>query len=106
MKQLHILGEKKELNLLPVRFTLNFICDDQKCKGHNLSILDWEIGELYRKLKNDIEMEEKIKSKVMNEICGRNRETYLFLGNMSRRRHVFCILGFFWPPRRNQLKLF
>jgi flagellar biosynthesis/type III secretory pathway chaperone len=106
MSQLHMLEEKKDLDLFPIRFVLHFFCDDHHCNGHNISILDWEIGQLYRRLKDNANMEEKIREKVMNEIFAENRETHLFLGNMSSRRNVFCILGFFWPPRQKQLKLF
>lgn len=106
MDQLDMLREKKDLELLPVRFTLKFLCDEPECQGHKLSILDWEIGELYRKVKDNSDWKEKIRHKVMDDICGAGRETYLILGNMALHQHVFCILGFFWPPKKRQLKLF
>ncbi|MBW1766862.1 MAG: hypothetical protein JRJ65_07395 [Deltaproteobacteria bacterium] len=105
MAQLDMLTEKQELELLPFRFSLEFCCDHELCKGHKLSILDWEIAELYRKLKNKTNWKEIIIGKVMDGICGEQRDTYLFLGNMAQHQHVFCVLGFFWPPKQRQLKI-
>jgi hypothetical protein len=107
MAQMDMLQEKKDLDIIPVKFSLRFSCDSEKCnKVHNISILDWEISELYRRIKNDANWKEKIRDKVMNDICGKGRETYLILGNMALHQHIFCILGFFWPPLNRQLKLF
>ena len=105
MAQLDMLGEKKDLELLPYRFVLHFSCDYELCSGHEFSILDWEIAALYRKAIHREGWKEIITDKVMNDLCGEKRETYLILGNMAQHRHVFCILGFFWPPKRRQLTL-
>lgn len=111
MQQLSMFEEKRDLDLLPVRFILRFHCKDERCNGHNLSILDWEIGELYRKVIHKADRDDLIKQKVLGEICGEGKETFFFLGNMHRHQHVFCILGFFWPPKEKpsteeQLQLF
>jgi hypothetical protein len=106
MKQLGMFEEKKSLDLLPVKFILNFVCDNHECKGHNISILDWEIGELYRKVRLSANWEEKVRSKILEGLCGIDRETYLIMGNMALHQHIFCILGFFYPPRRREQLLF
>ena len=105
INQLHMFEKKKDLEILPVRFILEFMCDDIDCSTHKLSILDWEFGQLYRRIKNTPDWEEKMHNKVM-EICSDKRDTYLILGNMARWQHVFCILGFFYPPKVRQLSLF
>ncbi|MGA2466381.1 MAG: hypothetical protein ABSH06_18770 [Thermodesulfobacteriota bacterium] len=106
MIQLELFGEKKNLELIPVRFNLHFSCDDPRCsKPHKISILDWEFGELYRRLHNKPEWEKAIKMKV-DEICAPTKDTYLFMGNMIGRPQVFCILGFFWPRIEIQKGLF
>lgn len=105
MAQLDLLNEKQDLELLPYRFVLHFSCDHELCNGHEFSILDWEIAALYRKTRHREGWEEIITDKVMNDLCGEKRETYLILGNMAQHQHVFCILGFFWPPKRRQLTL-
>jgi hypothetical protein len=106
MKQLDMLREKKDLQQVPLRFVLHFFCENHSCPGHSLSILDWEILELYRKVQGDHDWRDKMRHKVFNEICGEERDTHLILGNIASHPHVFCILGFFWPPFRRQLKLF
>jgi len=105
MAQLDMLAEKKDLDLIPFRFVLEFQCDDRSCKGHKFSILDWEIAELYRKKRHSANWKEIVIDKVMNTLCGHERETYLYLGNMAQHQHIFCILGFFWPPKERQLRL-
>ena len=42
----------------------------------------------------------------MNEIFADDRDTYIMVGNMVSRQHIFSILGFFWPPYDKQMKLF
>lgn len=105
MSQLGMFEEKKDLEILPVRFVLHFQCEGSGCKGHDMSILDWEFSQLYRKVRNSGDWETKIEEKV-NSICGPRKDTYLILGNMAKRQHIFCILGFFYPPRSRQLPLF
>jgi len=105
MNQLDMFEAKKDLEILPIRFVLQFRCEGSECKGHIMSILDWEFAQLYRNVKNKKNWENKIEMKV-NEICSPKKDTYLILGNMAKRQHIFCILGFFYPPKKTQLNLF
>ena len=106
LQQLGLFGKKKDLELVHVRFNLHFVCNDPRCiKPHKISILDWEFGELYRKLHNKPEWEKMIKKKV-DEMCDSTRDTYFFMGNMRGHPQVFCILGFFWPPKESQKSFF
>lgn len=105
IKQLDMFEDRKELEIIPVRFVLHFFCDDKNCPGHKLSILDWEFSQLYRKVKNSKDWKKKIEKKVM-DICSEKRETFLILGNMARWQHIFCIIGFFYPPKVRQKYLF
>ncbi len=105
MNQLDMFEDKKDLEILSVRFELHFRCKGLECKGHIMSILDWEFAQLYRNVKSDLYWKAKIEKKV-GDICGPKKDTYLILGNMAKRRHIFCILGFFYPPKTRQLHLF
>jgi hypothetical protein len=98
VKQLDMFEEKKDLYILPVRFMIEFTCDIAGCTGHRMSILDWEFGQLYRKVQGKPDWQERIKSKVIDEICSGTRDTHVILGNMAGHPQTFCILGFFWPP--------
>ena len=105
VNQLDMFEQKKDLEILPYYLMLKFYCDDKRCAGHELSILDWEFGELYRKVKNRPGWEKIIDQKIRG-ICNPKRDTYFILGNMHRWQHVFCILGFFYPPKQRQMRLF
>jgi hypothetical protein len=105
IKQLAFFEVKKDLELLPFRFTLHFLCDDKRCKGHRSSILDWEFGELYRKVKGRQNWKELIQQKV-DQIFSFDRDTHLFMGNMMSHPHAFSVLGFFWPEKERQYRLF
>lgn len=96
---------RKALEILPIKFVLHFQCDSPICNGHKMRILDWEFAQLYRKMKNSKNWESKIAEKI-EAICDDQKDTYLILGNMAKRHHIFCILGFFYPPRSRQLSLF
>lgn len=106
MRQPDMYRPKLDLEIMPVRFLLHFSCNSSKCHGHKISILDWEIYELYRKLRNQEIWEKSVRSKIIDEILSKRRDSYLIMGNMNARRHIFCILGFFWPPIENQPSLF
>ncbi len=107
MAQLSFVVEKKELELMPYRFLISFACDHPSCNGHNISVLDWEFGQLYRNVVKSANWEEKIQRK-MAQICSKEKDVYFFMGNMASRRNTFCILGIFYPPKvmGKQLNLF
>ena len=108
VNQLDLFEEKKDLYILPVRIMVEFSCNDPDCTGHKMSILDWEFGQLYRKVIKSVDWQEKIKSKISDEICAESRDTHIILGNMVSHPQTFSILGFFWPPKRQgrQIPLF
>jgi hypothetical protein len=105
LSQLGLFEAPKNLELLPIRFMLEFLCNDNECHGHRMSVLDWEFGQLYRRVKNSKDWDAKIKDKV-RKIFNETNEAYLILGNMAKRPHIFCILGIFYPPKSRQPLLF
>ena len=108
VNQLDMFEEKKDLYILPVRIMIEFCCDDPDCSGHKMSILDWEFGQLYRRVINTDNWREKIEAKILDEIFGETRDTHIILGNIANHPQTFCVLGFFWPPKRQgrQIPLF
>jgi hypothetical protein len=105
LSQMGLFEQPKDVELLPFKPMLKFKCDDSSCNGHKMGILDWEFGQLYRRVKGNVDWKQKITDKVMN-ICGSKREPHLILGNIARWQHTFCILGIFYPPKRRQMHLF
>jgi hypothetical protein len=99
INQLDLFEKKKDLYILPIKIMIEFFCNDSKCTGHKMSILDWELGQLYRKVIKYHDWQTKIEGKIMKEIFGENRDTYIILGNMISHPQTFCVLGFFWPVK-------
>jgi len=108
VNQLDLFEEKKDLYILPVRIMVEFSCNDPGCTGHKMSLLDWEFGQLYRKVIKSADWQEKIRSKVLDEIFAESRDTHIILGNMVSHPRSFSVLGFFWPPKQQgrQMPLF
>ena len=99
VNQLDLFETKKDLYIMPVRIMLEFSCKDPGCGGHKMSILDWEFGQLYRKVAKAKDWQAKIEAKIMEEIFAKTRDTYVILGNLAAHPQTFCVLGFFWPPK-------
>ena len=89
---------------IPYEFRYRYTCEEEGCKGHEQRIIDWELMQLYRNLKSKgyrtEEIEDKIRSKYLDNLCGPDKETYFFVGNHSRFRNSFMVLGVFWPPKQ------
>lgn len=103
--------QKDTIEKIPFDFRLQFKCEEKDdCPGHDLPIIDWEIGQAYRlwrhQYKDESELLEKIKQKWLLELCSANNDTHFFVGNMKRFRQNFMILGVFYPPLSHNLKLF
>lgn len=104
LSQKKLFEELKDIELLPFRLVLKFKCYSPDCKTHHMSILDWEYGELYRKVKNSNDWEQKIIERV-KKVCGPKNDVHLILGNLAKWPNIFCILGIFYPPKRRQRPL-
>ncbi len=94
--------QPNRLEKIPMIFKYRYICDEEGCRGHTQSIIDWELMELYRNVRNTTasvdEIKAKIRSKYFDELCGAGKDTHFFTGNHSRFPGTFMILGVFWPP--------
>lgn len=100
---------QKALEKIPFKFKIRYFCSDSKCSGHTQGLIDWETGELYRKvIKNYDEPTalEKIRDKYLSEIFNPKRDPYLIVGNQFGGPLSFLILSVFWPPVDKQLPLF
>lgn len=78
-----------------IKFFFKFTCDDPSCEGHEISVLDWEFFQLYRRTKANPDWFQKMRQKVL-AYCA-DRETFFFMGNLAHpaKRNVFCISGLF-----------
>jgi hypothetical protein len=99
-----------KLEKIPFIFKYRYRCEEKGCRGHEQSILDWELMELYRNLKHAgtaiSEIKRKIEDKFVGELCGSDKDTHFFVGNHHLYPVTFMVIGVFWPPKSSQSTLF
>ena len=93
------LAELADLEQIPWSFAYEFTCNDDRCTGHELGILDWEVGESYRQWSRQYgdRWEEKLRERYEVELPA--RDLHFVVGNLAKRRHIFEIVGLVRPPR-------
>lgn len=93
--------DRKPLEPLTWEFRYRYRCSTKGCNTHRQKIIDWELGEAWRKWDGGSEQErvEKIKSRWFEDIAGADKDLVLFVGNMFKRPRQFLVLGTFYPPR-------
>lgn len=104
------LPEKTKLEAIPFRFKYQYTCHRKGCRGHEQSIIDWELGQAFRKWSpyDNAKRMELIRHKWLEEMCGNDKETLFFVGNIHLHPRSFVVLGTFWPakeetPKQDQL---
>jgi hypothetical protein len=90
----------RQLEQIPWKFSYEFECDDEHCRGHKLQILDWEIGEAYRQWsrKYPADWEARIRDRFEREFTI-EKDLHLVVGTVSTHPHTFVIIGLVYPPR-------
>jgi hypothetical protein len=93
------LAELRDLEQIPWSFAYEFLCDDDACSGHTLGILDWEIGESYRRWSRAYphDWRARIEERYGRELPA--RDLHFVVGNLAKRRRTFEIIGLVRPPR-------
>lgn len=92
------------LEPLPVKAKFVYRCSHPACKGrHEQSLIDWELGALYRTLSEKGDDEEtihaKIRAKFFDEYCGADYDTRFITGSILKHPGSFLILGLVHPRR-------
>lgn len=74
-------------------------CYDAQCKGHDQSIIDWEFVALQRRLGDSpaAAVRAALKEKFFDMMFKPPRAPAFFVGNQAKRRHVFHVLGVYYP---------
>jgi hypothetical protein len=91
---------RRPLEKIPYDFHFTYRCDDPGCSTHRMSLIDWELGEHYRKTAGRPEDERLrlVEERWMGRVCGASRDTHFFAGSLAKRPKQFVLLGAFWPP--------
>lgn len=88
---------------LPYRIKLEF--EDNNDVISKMTILDWEINQLYWNLKNSKKSDKEIKQNIKDKLFWmiQKRDLYLILGTMRQMHgwtnNPFTIIGLFYPPK-------
>jgi len=90
----------KPLEKIPLRFSYTFFCSESQCKGHRLSVTDWEMGEAYRKWrpKYGENWEQYFRQKFEHDVIY-SFDTYFYVGTIRAHPDVWIIVGLFYPHK-------
>jgi hypothetical protein len=93
------LKPRKLLEKIPFKFTYVFSCDDPECRGHRLSIVDWEAAEAYRRWRaryGDLwqaTFRQKFETQMIHHF-----DTHFYVGTLRAHPDRWIIVGLFYPP--------
>jgi hypothetical protein len=96
----------KPLDFPEVEFRIAWECDDTRClKPHEMSLLQWGLHELYRKLKDDPDVEAKVLLSMKKQLDQTDRDVFLFLGSFRGLMYNFGLMDSHSIPRNSQIQL-
>lgn len=94
--------QQKALEKIPFKFSYVFTCEEAGCNGHKMMIEDWEVGQLYREMRDKYRDEtvatQKVKDKFFGQMCAPTVDTHFFVGTVLKHS-TWVILGTFWPKK-------
>jgi hypothetical protein len=93
------------LEKIPFDFHYSFMCKEPACRGHRMSMIDWELGQHYRHTADlpEDERMQRVMERWRDHVCGPTRDTHFFAGTLAKRQNQFVLLGAFWPPKPKRL---
>lgn len=97
---------RAELEPLPVKAKFHYKCADPKCPGHKQSLIDWELGALFRGLRAKGDDEATCLAKVRQKFldyCSSRYDVRFITGSMLSKPTSFLILGLVhpkWEPQK------
>lgn len=88
------------LEKIPYKFIYRFRCEDSSCNGHQLSCVDWELGQAYRSWRDKYEKgwEAKLRNRFEYEMIHKF-DTHFYVGTVRIHPDSWIIVGLFYPPR-------
>ncbi|CAN5576506.1 hypothetical protein BH20ACT15_BH20ACT15_10780 [soil metagenome] len=92
--------QRKAIEQVPYTFKYRYRCADPNCTGHLQSLIDWEVVQLYRRVRSKPDWRERMRAKWLGEICGADKDTAFIVGNQHQHRNSFLVLGVWWPPKQ------
>jgi hypothetical protein len=107
MSQPLLSGEEiKRIDFPEAKFYVLWRCADERCEGHKMSLLQWGIHQLYRKLKDDPDCNQKISELMQKRLNQYDNDVFLFLGNFRDVQYNFGLMDSYSAPKCLQPGLF
>lgn len=91
-------SQNKDLEFLPFRIHVEWICAGDNCLGHTAGILDWGLCELGRKKGH-----EAAKAKMVELSDTRKYDLRFFVGNFKAHPKNFGVLGIWYPKKEDSI---
>jgi hypothetical protein len=92
--------QRRALEQIPYRFKYRYRCAGPDCNGHEQSIVDWEIAQFYRHVRNRGDWRQRMRGRWLETICAKSRDTAFIVGNQHQHPQSFLVLGVWWPPKQ------
>lgn len=89
---------KEDLEKIPFDFSYKYRCDDSACNGHTMKCTDWEMGQSWRKWRQDYgeDWEAAFRQKYETEMRERF-DTHLYVGTINQHPKEWIVVGLFYP---------
>jgi len=91
-------GPKTDLEKVPYSFKYKFRCDHQTCSGHTMICTDWEMGQSWRRWRDQYGAgwEAAFRHRYEKEMIDKN-DTHFYVGTVHQHPHTWIIVGLFYP---------
>lgn len=103
-QQPDLFDNRQRTQLEAPRFLIRYRyrCSAKTCSGHVQQNLDWEFVRFQRRLGGvpDDEARRQLEDRFFRRMTTSNRDTAFFVGNQAARRHIWSILGVWYPKIR------
>jgi len=90
----------KSLEKIPYKFIYSFVCNNPACRGHRLSVWDWEAGAAYRNCEAQYGRywERYFRNRFETDMILKC-DTHFYVGTLAAHPDRWIIVGLFYPPK-------
>jgi hypothetical protein len=103
LSQSPLLGNQAvaQLEYIPWSFKYQFRCNDTRCRGHSMTVLDWEIAQSYRtwRMSYGSDWQSALRKKYQDDLM--SKDLQFFVGTMLKYPRTWTIVGLYYPPHRS-----
>jgi hypothetical protein len=96
-------ASKEPPRKVPFKFQYKFVCEDVRCKSHQMMIEDWELGALYWRCIDGGATQhdacQMVKKKFLDTLCAPDRDTHFYVGTVLAYPKSWVIIGVYWPKK-------